>query len=75
VIGRPGAGQYVVAFPRSVVGCALVASPARVDGGFVTDAPPGSTVVVGYDGDNAFIRTFNEKNEPEGLPFALIAAC
>jgi hypothetical protein len=72
----PAVNDYVVAFPRSVAECALVASPARVPGGLVPDPPAGSTVIVGHDADgNAFVRTFNQDNQPDGLPFALIAAC
>jgi hypothetical protein len=66
---------YVVTFPRSVAGCALVASPARVPGGAVTDPPPGASVIVGHEGDNALVKTFDENRQPKGLPFALIAAC
>lgn len=76
VIGRPGAGQYVVRFPRSVTGCAVVASTARVRGGLVEDPPPGSTIVVADDGHgNALVRTFDQNRAATGLPFALIAAC
>lgn len=75
VTGHEGINGYVVTFPRSVAGCGLVASPARVPGSFVVDPPPGSTVIVGHEGANALVRTFDQSNQPKGLPFALIAAC
>lgn len=75
VTSSQGINGYIVTFPRSVAGCALVASPARVPGGAVVDPPPGSTIIVGHDGTNALVRTFDQNNQPKGLPFALIAAC
>jgi hypothetical protein len=53
----------------------LVASPAAVPTATPTEAPPGSTVIVSHTGDNALVRTFNAENQPQGLPFTLIAAC
>lgn len=76
VTRHEGINGYVVTFPRSVAACALVGSPARVPSNTpVTDPPPGSTVIVGHDGTNALVRTFDQNNQPKGLPFALIAAC
>lgn len=75
VIGHVGTNGYSVGFPRSVATCALVASPANVPGGAVPDAPPGATVIVSHVGNNALVRTFNAQNQPQGLPFSLIAAC
>lgn len=75
VIGQQGINGYIVSFSRTVAGCTLVASPARVGGGAVTDPPPGTTVIVAHEGTNALVRTFDQNNQPKGLPFALIAAC
>lgn len=70
-----GGNTYRVSFPRSVAACALAASPATVPGGLTPEAPAGSTVIVAHEGDNALVRTFNAANDPQGLPFSLIAAC
>jgi hypothetical protein len=77
VIDHQGINGYIVSFPRSVAGCALVASPARVPAAQVPvqDPPAGSTVIVAHQGTNALVRTFDQRNQPRGLPFALIAAC
>lgn len=75
IIGNDGTNGYIVSFPRSVAACGLVASPARVPGGGTDEAPPGSTVVVSHSGDNALVRTFNAADQPQALPFSVIAAC
>jgi hypothetical protein len=52
-----------------------VGTLAGIPGGPIAEAPPGSTVIVSHTGDNALVRTFNAENQPQGLPFTLIAAC
>lgn len=70
-----GGNEYTVTFRRSVAACALVASPAVIPGGLTDEVPPGSTVIVSHVGNDALVRTFNANDEPQGLPFSLIAAC
>jgi hypothetical protein len=70
-----GGNEYFIRFPGSVAACALVAAPAAIAGGLTDAAPPGSTVIASHDGDNVLVRTFNAADDPQGLPFALIAAC
>jgi hypothetical protein len=70
-----GGNEYTVTFPRSVAACALVASPTIIPGGLTDQAPPGSTVIVSHVGDNALVQTYNAQDQPQGLPFSLIAAC
>jgi hypothetical protein len=74
-VTHAGTSVYTISFGHSVAGCGLVASPAAVAGGLTTEAPPGSTVVVSHDGENAVVHTYSPTNQPQDLPFALIAAC
>jgi hypothetical protein len=74
-VNNVGTNGFVIRFPVSVASCALVASPAAVPTATPTEAPPGSTVIVSHTGDNALVRTFNAENQPQGLPFTLVAAC
>jgi hypothetical protein len=75
VVGNQGANGFIVHFARSVATCALVGSPAAIPGGLTPEASPGSTVIVSHTGDDALVRTYNASDQPQGLPFTLIAAC
>jgi hypothetical protein len=71
---RAGLGDYRVQFARSLDGCTLAATLARVPGGLVVD-PPAGRITVAQSGDEVRVRTYDKDGAADDSGFHLIVVC